>query len=146
MAPNTTQLSDFTASFLAKPYLGFNVEEPKLDVKSVSSHSHTGYSTGGYSSVPIYTLPATTFTEHTATFTFSIKDKIKQVIFNAPATIVIWKDGEKTVVKCMDGEEFDPYYGFCAAVCKRLFGGSNAVRKAAGIPKQKRERKEGQTE
>ena len=28
------------------------------------------------------------------------KNTIKDVIFNDPATIVIWKDGTKTVVKC----------------------------------------------
>ena len=30
---------------------------------------------------------------------------IKRVIFNNPATIVFWKDGEKTVVRCMDNVE-----------------------------------------
>ena len=30
--------------------------------------------------------------------------EIKDVIFNEPATIIIWKDGTKTVVKCQEGE------------------------------------------
>lgn len=30
---------------------------------------------------------------------------IKRVIFNNPATIVFWEDGEKTVVRCMDNVE-----------------------------------------
>ena len=29
--------------------------------------------------------------------------EIKNVIFNEPATIIIWKDGTKTVVKCQEG-------------------------------------------
>jgi hypothetical protein len=63
---------------------------------------------------------------------------IKRVIYNPPATIVMWNDGTKTIVKCMDDEEYSQYYGFCACVCKKLFGSSSAARKAAGIPKKKR--------
>lgn len=64
--------------------------------------------------------------------------KVKKVIYNPPATIVMWDDGTKTVVKCMDDEWYSPYSGFCACVCKKLFGSSSAARKAAGIPKEKR--------
>lgn len=32
---------------------------------------------------------------------------IKRVIFNAPATIVFWIDGSKTVAKAQNGEPFD---------------------------------------
>lgn len=32
---------------------------------------------------------------------------IERVIFNAPATIVFWLDGSKTVVKAQNGEPFD---------------------------------------
>ena len=56
---------------------------------------------------------------------FGIPDVIK-VVFNPPATIVFWEDGEKTVVKCAEGQVFDRYAGFCAAVCKRLFGSTAA--------------------
>lgn len=55
--------------------------------------------------------------------------KVKSVIFSNPATIVFWMDGTKTVVKCMQGYEYDEYTGFMAAVCKKLFGSSSAVRK-----------------
>lgn len=54
---------------------------------------------------------------------------IRNVIFNNPATIVFWNDGTKTVVKCMEGYAYDEYTGFMAAVCKKLFGSSSAVRK-----------------
>ena len=47
---------------------------------------------------------------------------IEKVIFNEPATIVLWSDGSKTVVKCKEGEEFDPDVGLAMCVCKRLFG------------------------
>jgi len=50
-------------------------------------------------------------------------DLIKRVIFNDPATIVIWSDGTKTVVKCDDRDEFDPEKGLAMAICKKHFGG-----------------------
>lgn len=45
---------------------------------------------------------------------------IKNVIFNSPATIVFWGDGSKTVVKCQDGEEYDPEKGLTMAFFKRM--------------------------
>jgi hypothetical protein len=47
---------------------------------------------------------------------------IKKVIFNDPATIVIWADGEKTVVKCQNGEPYDPEKGLAMAITKRALG------------------------
>lgn len=47
---------------------------------------------------------------------------IKKVIFNDPATIVFWTDGTKTVVKCQDGDEFDPEKGLAMAIVKKVFG------------------------
>lgn len=47
---------------------------------------------------------------------------IRQVIFNPPATIVIWRDGSKTVVKCGENDIFDPEKGLAMAISKRAFG------------------------
>ena len=47
--------------------------------------------------------------------------KIKDVIFNDPATIVFWEDGTKTVVKAQD-EEFDPEKGMAMAISKKALG------------------------
>lgn len=46
----------------------------------------------------------------------------KDVIFNAPATIVFWDDGTKTVVKLMEGEEFNPEVGLAMCFCKKVMG------------------------
>lgn len=48
--------------------------------------------------------------------------KIKNVIFNDPATIVFWADGTKTVVKCQDGDVFDPEKGLAIAISKKALG------------------------
>lgn len=47
--------------------------------------------------------------------------KIKDVIYNDPATIVFWEDGTKTVVKCKN-EKFDPEKGLAMAFSKKMFG------------------------
>ena len=47
--------------------------------------------------------------------------KIKNVIYNRPATIVFWKDGTKTVVKC-ENEEYDPEKGLAMAIAKKALG------------------------
>ena len=47
---------------------------------------------------------------------------IKQVIFNDPATIILWHDGTKTVAKCCDGDKYDAEKGFCIAYLKKMIG------------------------
>ena len=63
----------------------------------------------------------------------SCKPTIKNVIFNDPATIVMWSDGTKTVVKCGENDIFDPEKGVAMACMKKLLGtnktGSNYLDK-----------------
>ena len=47
---------------------------------------------------------------------------VKKVIFNAPATIVLWNDGTKTVVKCSENDTFDPEKGLAFCFLKKLLG------------------------
>ena len=47
---------------------------------------------------------------------------IKNVIFNPPATIVFWSNGDKTVVKCDESESFDPEKGMAMAISKHALG------------------------
>lgn len=47
---------------------------------------------------------------------------IKKVIFNNPATIVLWSDGTKTVVKCQEGDIYDPEKGLAMAISKKALG------------------------
>jgi hypothetical protein len=48
--------------------------------------------------------------------------KIKNVIFNDPATIVYWVDGSKTVVKVQPGDTFNKEQGLARCICKKAFG------------------------
>ena len=52
---------------------------------------------------------------------WDIRPKIKNVIFNPPATIVFWSDGTKTVVKCQQGDEWDAEKGLAMAISKKWF-------------------------
>lgn len=47
---------------------------------------------------------------------------IKKVIFNDPATIVLWDDGAKTVVKCGEGDTYSEWSGLAFCICKKLMG------------------------
>ena len=49
-------------------------------------------------------------------------NEIKKVIFNAPATIVIWADGTKTVVKCQPDDEYNAELGLAMAISKKFLG------------------------
>ena len=59
----------------------------------------------------------------------SIHFAIEKVIFNDPATIVLWKDGSKTVVKVQDGDTFDKEKGLAMALLKKLLGNNGSYYK-----------------
>jgi hypothetical protein len=50
------------------------------------------------------------------------KPQIKDIIWNGPATIVFWKDGTKTVVKCADCDVPNYEKGLAMAICKKVYG------------------------
>lgn len=47
-------------------------------------------------------------------------EQINRVIYNDPATIILWNDGSKTVAKCMDGDTYDSEKGFLVAYLKKF--------------------------
>ena len=54
---------------------------------------------------------------------------IRKVIFNDPATIVLWSDGSKTVVKCGPEDTFDMEKGLAMAIVKKMAGNDNRFHK-----------------
>ena len=73
------------------------------------------------------------YKEHSANFTTKESADSyyipKRIIYNDPATIVFWNDGTKTVVKKAEGETFNSYTAFCAALAKKTFGNNSTVNK-----------------
>lgn len=53
---------------------------------------------------------------------YDCRPKIKKVIFNDPATIVIWSDGTKTVVKCQKGDTYSKEVGLALCIAKKYLG------------------------
>lgn len=53
----------------------------------------------------------------------------KKVIFNGPATIVLWEDGTKTVVKKSDDDEYDWHMAIIWCIMKKIFGSFNKANK-----------------
>ena len=53
---------------------------------------------------------------------------IHRVIFNDPATIILWSDGTKTIAKTHGDDVFDPEKGFAVACAKKLLGNGDAFR------------------
>lgn len=45
-----------------------------------------------------------------------------KAIYNPPATIVLWSDGTKTVVKCEEDEYYDPVFGLALCFMKKALG------------------------
>lgn len=59
----------------------------------------------------------------TKPFLFDLpKLEIKKVIFNDPATIVIWSDDTKTVVKCQEGDTYSKELGLAMCISKKFLG------------------------
>ena len=52
----------------------------------------------------------------------TVSNRIKTVIFNDPATVVIWKDGTKTVVKCQPGDTYSKETGLALCIAKKFLG------------------------
>lgn len=48
--------------------------------------------------------------------------RIKKVYFNNPATVVLWEDGTKTVVKSGEDDIYDPEKGLAMAIAKKALG------------------------
>lgn len=109
------------------------VEMNKINkVKSVNIDSDIYAVIGGKAYRPEMVTAQTGFREHMEfEFRVAVDPRyalentllaIEDIIFNPPATIVFWGDGSKTVVKCQDGEEFDPEKGLTMAFFKKMHG------------------------
>lgn len=61
----------------------------------------------------------------------NLYSKPKRVMYDPEAgvTVVMWNDGEKTIVRASEGETLDIYDAFCAAFCKRVYGTNSALKR-----------------
>ena len=59
----------------------------------------------------------------------------RRIIRNGGATIVLWEDGTKTVVKC-HGDEYDAEKGLAMALARKVWGRCGTMRLARSIEEQ----------
>ena len=52
-----------------------------------------------------------------------------RIIRNGPATIVMWADSSKTIVKRSKDTPDDPYNAYCAALAKKIYGSNSRIHK-----------------
>lgn len=85
------------------------------DAKELAMSRYLRYKNNGYKKEVAKYCSNATLTVQT------VIPKIKDVIYNDPATIIFWEDGTKTVVKCKN-EKFDPEKGLAMAFSKKILG------------------------
>ena len=56
---------------------------------------------------------------------------VKNIYYNFEKSIttVLWADGTKTVVKCVDEDEFDPEVGFAMALMKKIYPNRSEIKR-----------------
>lgn len=79
---------------------------------------------------------------HTNDRRWRVDMRIEKVIFNEPATIVLWQDGTKTVVKASPDEPFDPEKGLAMAISKKALGNKGNYYNVFKKPLEEYEEKE----
>lgn len=76
-------------------------------------------------------------------FGFSKKDTkfdYDKIIFSGPCTIILWKDGTKTMARVSEGDAFDPEKGVAVCFMKKIMGHTETnkiLRKAAESERRK---------
>ena len=55
----------------------------------------------------------------------------KKIIVNkdSKVTVVMWDDNTKTIVKCFEADQYDPYAAYCAAFAKKCYGTNSQLKK-----------------
>lgn len=53
----------------------------------------------------------------------------EKIIKSGLVTVVLWKDGTKTVVRCAGDETYSLYNAFVSALAKKVYGSNSAVKR-----------------
>ena len=85
----------------------------------------------GWCSIPAKTDCATFIAGYAAAIRAGVSHvtNVKSIIRNGPATIVLWEDGTKTIVKKSADSPDDQYSAFCAALARKVYGSNHKIHK-----------------
>lgn len=77
-----------------------------------------------YGNIPVYETYPNTKKKYSGSLPSAIFTNayIKEVIYNNPATIILWSDGTKTVSKCHSSDTYSKETGLMLCVIKKLIG------------------------
>lgn len=90
-------------------------------VKVIAKYRQPDYMTQ-YISIPIQNQPYFNIELIRERLKENNMPEIRDVIFNEPATIVLWRDGTKTVVKCGKRDNYDKEKGLAMCIVKKING------------------------
>lgn len=110
--------TDLHSANICATYDGYTIHFPK-PMQKCSQTTKTYSDCYGEN----YRTKFVTKTEEQSTMATAMP-KIRNVIFNDPATVVFWEDNTKTVVKCSKDDIYSPDTGLAMAICKKLYGGN----------------------
>ena len=81
---------------------------------------------------PVLNNKASYTTYYRGGFTQRYIPTLKKIIINedAKVTVVMWDDNTKTIVKCSEADQYDPYAAYCAAFAKKCYGTNSHLKKA----------------
>lgn len=87
-------------------------------------------------------IDPTPFLNGVPTFSFKLYPVPDRIIRNEDATVVMWKDGTKTIVHRAEGTEDSPYAAFTAALAIKCYGSNSAVNRIVRKTEQQKSKAE----
>lgn len=94
--------------------------------KAVRNNTHIDPTiTGGMTLVDMFTDDLWKAANRIPSTRQSALNMIENVIFSGPCTIVFWRDGTKTIVRCGKDDTFDREKGLAMAIAKYFIGNNN---------------------
>lgn len=130
-APGTT-LCGYVRAYLDNEHIEYHthaliqrwreLEERKMEYKRILNNIYGRGGRGTLASIVLVDEAVHSMQKLMEEIEMNRRFEIKKVIFNDPATIILWGNGDKTVVKCRLGDEFDPEKGLAMAISKYVLG------------------------
>lgn len=130
-APGTT-LCGYVRAYLDNEHIEYythaliqrwrEIAERKMEYKRLLNNIYGRGGRGNLASIVLFDEAVHSMQKLMEEIEMNKRFEIKKVIFNDPATIVLWGNGDKTVVKCRLGDTFDPEKGLAMAISKYVLG------------------------
>lgn len=125
-----------------------DLKELGIDLSTIRhSSGDAGFEIEGYFRPEVYkTRNTRKKSAKKPTWVCQVLPEMKKVIFNGPATTILWKDGTKTTVKCQAEDVWSDEVGIAMCCLKRILGNegnfNNIFRKAMKVAEMQTKKEE----